>query len=349
MKSFVSVNETVALFETMRSKFFMSIQKPLCAVLTLDKNSAASFTLSGLKYIFDIVYYDDIHLKVIKEAYRNDHIVIEGEFLLSFLKKYKLSWEECILDPTKTIILDLDDNYKTLLLDEGKLSDLVTKVRCYIKREPSYRHWNKHGINTDRLVPTIFGFSKPTRFNWDKYLGGKAFLVGTLTNHIRLDWGSYLKQNLNDDFLFHLFAEKGSLPDEVNVDYNDLLKNNHVLPLKNKLSQTQYFSRITDANISVCLSGLGPLTERHLEAWWSGRVVVSDDSILSINFPGLDIDPDNNSLIAKNKEEMLIHILNIKNDRNTAKKIAKNGTTMIRDAYSPRKWAELNSDVILGK
>ena len=322
------------------------MKRPL-HVFSLDFQNSASFSLRGLSTIFHIIEHRSVDCNDLRMSYNLGFVLIETEYLLLIMKKYSLSWEECILRPEQTIILDLDDSYHSLFLEGEDLRLLLSSVMAYIRREPSFEIYQRLGICTHRIIPTIFSIFEPPAYDWSQPLNEEPFFIGSLTSQIRLKWGGHLFKQLNEKILLKIFYD----PSQEFVSHSSI--EDHFKDLKycasvqEKYERAVYYNIIEDRYISVCLSGLGPLTERHLEGLWSGRVIITDDGIVPLSIPFLDFVSGVNCFISSTPEEMVEHILRVQREPSLARRIATNGMKMVHANYQPEEWIKPYRSLLL--
>jgi hypothetical protein len=174
--------------------------------------------------------------------------------------------------------------------------------------------------------------------------------MGVISSRKRLIWSLHLKKHLREKFdLTLLLPEIDIYPGLAYDRLRPGISAPYVIPFANNYTPpASYAKRFLTRLPVLCLPGLGPVTERHLQALSSGRLAIMDDSISKLKIPMLELKSGSNCLIASTRNEMVQFVKDVMHDPSTALKIAKTGMEMFKDCYSPEIWFLNNLDRLSG-
>ncbi len=297
-------------------------------VVILSKNNRdeAKFTYEAIK----LIYKNNILINPkTNKPNKNDLIFYETEYLNDLLEKGH-SIEKIIVNPKRSVILELSDCSKINSIDDDILINLVDNCICMIKREPDLNYLETMGYSAKKIIPTIFGWESIKKHNINHSLL-KPFFFGMLTSTLRYEWLNKLIEKYGSEH-FRLYNYKGlNLLKHINFNPNHSILLNENM----RLDRYIYLNKIKNLFFGVCLRGIGELTARHTENWESGKLVFSDTSISYLNNELIRPIHFKNCVLADSCEELLDFIEYFSINQNLAKKIADEGTCMIKNMTKP--------------
>ena len=281
---------------------------------------------------------------IILEEYRPevqglyDWILFETEFLYD-LSTSGVSITEIVLNPQRTILLELSDRSRENSIADTELLTLVYECACLIKREPDIKILCERGFPRSKIIPTIFGWQPVKAFKVPSQVNTVPFFFGTLSHPIRFHWLRQLYQYYNQPESLVLYHQsQDPIPE---IQEPSVMKDSHGFykTEDERLSREDYESLIELLFFGICLRGIGELTARHVENWESGRLVLSDTSISYLdNFLVRPIHMQN-CVLAESCDELLDMLQYLVLNQNEARRIAKNGQQMIHEIMQPSRLA----------
>ena len=287
----------------------------------------------------------DRETSIILEEYRSevrglyDWILFETEFLYDLSTSGRASVAEIVLNPQRTILLELSDSSRGNSMPDPELLTLVYECACLIKREPDIKNLCERGFPRSKIIPSLFGWQPVKAFKTTSQVNTVPFFFGTLTHPIRFHWLDQLYQYYNQPeslVLYHQSYEP--IPE---IQEPSMMENSHEFykTEDERLSREDYESLIETLFFGICLRGIGELTARHVENWESGRLVFSDTSISHLdNFLVRPIHMQN-CVLAESCDELLDMLQYFVLNQNEAGRIAKNGQKMVHEIMQPSRLA----------
>jgi hypothetical protein len=349
----VPVSESHKLFQRQfDTKQILRRMKTRLTVFSRDTGTSLLFTLDALGNRFFIIQKEFLTINDVEKAYQQGYVAFDTEIIEEYyLSHSKSATVDLFKNKCRTLLIDLNDDGSTLPLRRPLLDCLIDLSSFWIKREPDLVKLKHRGVSVEKLIPTVCSFIPINHFDSSGVdISFKPLFYGVTSSSQRIGLAAYLVRHLGNDFQLTLLKPQREIFKGQN---RCIYKHPELAPFVRDLNQSNYLppdeyaSQFMRNGTMVCFPGLGHFTERHLQGFASGRVVLSSASINRLTIPMLELKNGDNCIIYNSSSDLLMAINASMADRAHAISIAKRGQEMFRDCFSPSRWMRQYLDVLV--